>query len=211
MTPKKYSNPVTDDLIQRFKQGSASERESCFQQIFTRYNGMIRRFFQRKGMPPEDCADLTQETFLSVFRGLNDFRQEAQFESWLFTIATNTFYSELEMRKAKKRSAKVVSLDQEYTDNEGDTMTLRDRVAIQGPSPEETVIDDEKVRLLREVMQRLPDQMRRCITLRIVHDFSYQEIADHMGIALGTVKAHIHQAQKALRERLRPYFGEIEI
>jgi len=209
MTPRQTANPVIDELIREFKQGL--NQEACFQQIFTRYNGMIRRFFMRKGMPPEDCNDLTQETFLSVFRGLKDFRQEAQFESWLFTIATNTFYSELEMRKAKKRAAVTISLDQEYQDGDGDSISVGARIAAPGLSPAETVLEQEKLELLREVMQLLPDQMRRCITLRVVHDLSYQEIADHMGIALGTVKAHIHQARKALQERLNPYFNEIEI
>ncbi|MGH9843045.1 MAG: RNA polymerase sigma factor [Blastocatellia bacterium] len=209
MTPKQNTNPVIDELIRQFKQGS--NQEDCFQHIFTRYSGMIRRFFMRKGMPPEDCNDLTQETFLSVFRGLKDFRQEAQFESWLFTIATNTFYSELEMRKAKKRAAVTISLDQEYHDGDGDSIPIGARIAAPGLSPAEMVLEQEKLELLREVMQLLPDQMRRCITLRVVHDLSYQEIADHMGIALGTVKAHIHQARKALQERLSPYFSEIEI
>lgn len=209
MTPRQTANPVIDELIRQFKQGL--NQEDCFQQIFTRYSGMIRRFFMRKGMPPEDCNDLTQETFLSVFRGLKDFRQEAQFESWLFTIATNTFYSELETRKAKKRAAITISLDQEYQDGDGDSISVGARIAAPGLSPAETVLEQEKLELLREVMQLLPDQMRRCITLRVVHDLSYQEIADHMGIALGTVKAHIHQARKALQERLNPYFNEIEI
>ena len=209
MIPKQTTNPAIDELIRQFKQGS--NQEICFQQIFIRYSGMIRRFFQRKGMPPEDCNDLTQETFLSVFRGLKDFRQEAQFESWLFTIATNTFYSELEMRKAKKRAAVVVSLDQEYQDGDGNSIPIAARIAAPGLSPADSVIEQEKLELLREVMQLLPEQMPRCITLRVVHDLSYQEIADSMGIALGTVKAHIHQAQKALREKLSPYFGEIEI
>jgi RNA polymerase sigma-70 factor (ECF subfamily) len=208
MVPKQHSNPAIDELINQFKQGV--NQEHCFQQIYLRYNGMIRRFFFRKGMPAEDCNDLTQETFLSVFRGLKDFRQEAQFESWLFTIATNAFYSELEMRKAKKRAAVTVSLDQTFDGSDGDTNTIAARIAAPGLSPADAVIEKEKLELLREVMQLLPDQMRRCITLRVVHNLSYQEIADQMGIALGTVKAHIHQAQKALRARLSSYFGEIE-
>lgn len=206
---KDAKNPKIDELIRQFKDGS--NKEDCFRQIFLSYQAMIRRFFQRKGMSPEDCNDLTQETFLSVFKGLKDFRQEAQFESWLFTIATNTFYSELELRKAKKRAALVVSLDAEPEDGEGAALPLAARIAAPGLSPAESLLEQEKLDHLRDVMQHLPAQMRRCITLRVVHDLSYQEIADSMGIALGTVKAHIHQAQKALREKLNPYFGEIEL
>jgi RNA polymerase sigma-70 factor, ECF subfamily len=209
MIPRQTAKPAIDELIRAFKAGS--NPEACFEQIFACYSGMIRRFFMRKGMSPEDCYDLTQETFLSVFRGLKDFRQEAQFESWLFTIATNTFYSELEMRKAKKRAAVTLSLDQEYHDGDGDSFTIGSRLPAEGASPVEHALEHEKLALVRQEMLRLPDQMRRCIMLRVVNDLSYQEIADQMGIALGTVKAHIHQARKALQERLHPYFKEVEI
>jgi RNA polymerase sigma-70 factor (ECF subfamily) len=207
MTPKK-TNPAIDDLIQQFKQGV--NQEACFEQIFKLYSGMIRRFFMRKGMPPEDCSDLTQETFMSVFRGLKDFRQEAQFESWLFTIATNAFYSELEMRNAKKRAAKTLSLDEQRPDGDGDSLPIAARIAAPGLSPADDLLEQERLTLLRDAMQLLPEKMRRCITLRVVHDRSYQEIADEMGIALGTVKAHIHQARHALQDRLKPYFKDDE-
>jgi len=64
---------------------------------------------------------------------------------------------------------------------------------------------------LREALVQLPQQMRRCAQLRVVHDLSYVEIAELMGISVNTVKAHLHQAQKALRAQLSPYFEEIKL
>jgi RNA polymerase sigma-70 factor, ECF subfamily len=60
-------------------------------------------------------------------------------------------------------------------------------------------------------MRQLPEQMRRCTELRVIHDFSYKEIAELMEISINTVKAHLHQAKKELSERLKPYFGEVEL
>jgi RNA polymerase sigma-70 factor (ECF subfamily) len=70
-------------------------------------------------------------------------------------------------------------------------------------------LEKEKLEKLREALVHLPQQMRHCAHLRVVHDLSYAEIAAVMGISVNTVKAHLHQAQKALRTQLSSYFEEI--
>ena len=206
MTP----DPIltTEELIQRIKQGINQER--CFQQLHALYAGRVTRFFQRKGLPPEDCRDLVQETFLSLFRGIKEFRQDAQFESWLFVIANNEFRSLLEARRAKKRAGRTLSLDQEMGDGQGDSYTLASTLPDRRLRADEIMIEQEKLQRLRAALRELPPQMGRCVQLRVICDLSYQQIAEEMGLALGTVKAHIHQAQKSLKEKLRPYFGEVE-
>lgn len=197
---------TTEDLVRQFKLGS--NREECFEEIYTRHCGMVTRFFMRKGFPRDEAVDLAQETFISVYKGLDDFRQEDRFKSWLFTIALNTFRSELERRGAKKRAARTLSLDQEYTNSQGDSYTLGASVADLGLSPEEEILHAEELALLRAVMLELPDQQRRCVHLRIVEGCTYQEIADRLDIALGTVKAHIFQAKASMKNKFRPYFDQ---
>ena len=70
-------------------------------------------------------------------------------------------------------------------------------------------LQKEKLEKLHEALVHLPKQMRHCAQLRVVHEMSYAEIADLMGISVNTVKAHLHQAQKALRAQLSSYFEEI--
>jgi RNA polymerase sigma-70 factor (ECF subfamily) len=72
-------------------------------------------------------------------------------------------------------------------------------------------MEKQKQQMLYEAMRELPEQMRRCVELRVIHDLSYEEIAKVMGISTGAVKAHLNKAKKKLGERLRPYFGEIEL
>jgi RNA polymerase sigma factor (sigma-70 family) len=60
-------------------------------------------------------------------------------------------------------------------------------------------------------MDGLPQQMRRCVTERVVGEASYEQIAERVGISINTVKAHLHRAKAELQKRLRPYFGEIEV
>lgn len=195
------------ELIREIKQGL--NVEDNFHWLFERHYAEILRFFRRKGFDREDCRDLTQETFVSVYKGLKGLRQEEQFESWLFAIAHNVWVSLIESRTARKRSATILSLESES--EASDHPTIAARIADGGDDPLTAVLEKEKLEKLREALRHLPQQMRRCAQLRVVHDLSYAEIAALMGISVNTVKAHLHQAQKALREQLSSYFEEITV
>lgn len=201
------SSPDRDpvQLIREIKQ----ERnvEANFRWLFDRHYAQILRFFRRKGFDPEVCRDLTQETFVSVYKGLKDLRHEEQFESWLFAIAHNVWCSQIERQTAQKRSVMLLSLEGESESD--DRPSIAARVADQSADPLTVALDKEKLEKLSEALQQLPQQMRRCAQLRVVHDLSYAEIAALMGISINTVKAHLHQAQKALRTQLSSYFEEI--
>jgi len=195
------------ELIREIKQGL--NVEDNFHWLFQRHYAQILRFFRRKGFDPEDCRDLTQETFVSVFKGLGDLRQEEQFESWLFAIAHNIWCSAVEKRSARKRSATVLSLD-----NGGETddrFSLAERIPDERTDPLGIALEHERLEKLQRAMRHLPQQMNRCIQLRVVHELSHAEIATVMGISVNTVKAHLHQARNVLRKQLSSYFEEIEV
>ena len=73
----------------------------------------------------------------------------------------------------------------------------------------ERVLQKEKLKKLREALEELPPQMRRCLYLRIVKEQSVQEIATIMGLSVNTVKAHLHQGRRALQAKLAAVFGEV--
>ena len=198
---------VPVELIREIQQGRNVEEN--FQRLFERHYPQILRFFRRKGFDPEECRDLTQETFISVYKGLKDLRQPEQFESWLFAIAHNVWCSQIESRTAQKRSAKLLSLD--GGSESGDSLPIVARLADGSADPLTLTLEKEKLEKLREALQHLPKQMRRCAQLRAAHDLSYAEIAALMSISVNTVKAHLHQAQEALRARLSSEFGEINV
>ena len=198
-------NPV--EVIREIKQGLNFEANCRW--LFERHYAQILRFFRRKGFDADASRDLTQDTFISVYKGLKDLRQEEQFESWLFAIAHNVWCSLIESRTAQKRSATVLSLDGESETD--DRLPIAARLADQRADPLTAAIEKEKLEKLREALSHLPQQMRHCAQLRVVHDLSYAEIAALMGISVNTVKAHLHQAQKALRTQLSAYFEEIVV
>ena len=194
-----------EELIRDFKRRPGAD---AFQAIFERYYSRVYGFFRRKGFSEEDSRDLTQETFFSVYKGLDGLERENRFEPWMYSVALNLYKDELERRHARKRTADEVSLE------EGMDHALRPVASwafVTQTSPVEAVLEKEKREKLREALGQLPEQMRRCAYLRIVGDLSHQEIAAAMGISVGTVKAHLHQARKTLSEKLRHLFGETEL
>lgn len=194
-------------VIHEIKQGLKVEEN--FRWLFERHYAQINRFFRRKGFDPEDCRDLTQETFISVYKGLGALHHEEQFESWLFAIAHNIWCGTIEKRSAQKRSASIVSLDAGGETDE--QLPLVERIPDESTDPLGIALEQERLEKLQGAMRHLPLQMNRCLQLRVVHELSHAEIARVMGISVNTVKAHLHQARNALRTQLSSYFEGIEV
>jgi RNA polymerase sigma-70 factor, ECF subfamily len=207
--PVKSLDITTEGLIREIKQGV--NVEGNFRQLFERSYARIHRYFQRKGFSPEDSSDLAQDTFLAVYKGLKGFRQESPFENWLFSIAENIWRSALGHRRAKKRDAPLRSLDEEVAMGDDEPSPLAERMAGTAADQLDHMIEKEKREKLHEAIQQLPEQMRRCVELRVLYDFRYSQIAMLMNISINTVKAHLNQAKKELGELLKPYFDGIEL
>ncbi len=199
---------TTESLIEQIKQGT--EVEACFRLLYEQHRNQVYRFFQRKKLSPEESQELTQETFFSIYKGLSDLRQPAQFKSWMFAITENTWRRYIEMKKAQRRDAVVISLDEENETQEGATSPWADRIPDSSPSQLAVSLQQEKLDKLRVAMQKLSPQRRYCLHLLVVEEMSYQEIAECMGLSTGAVKAHLHQAKLALREMLKSDFAELE-
>jgi RNA polymerase sigma-70 factor (ECF subfamily) len=195
------------ELIREIKQGL--NVEDNFHTLFECHYAQILRFFRRKGFDIEDCRDLTQETFISVYKGLKDLRQAEQFQGWLFAIAHNVWCSLIENRSAQKRSAHILSLD--AGGESDDNLPLVAKIPDESADPLRVALEKERLEKLRGALRHLPQQMHRCVQLRVVHELSHSEIATLMGISVNTVKAHLHQARRALRTQLSSYFEEIEV
>lgn len=168
-------------------------REENFRLLCDLYHRPLYHFFSKRGFPPQDCLDLTQETFLGIYRGIGTFRRDARFETWLFKVATNAFRKRLRWGTADKRAGAEVPLD---ADPAG------------GPVPGAGMFERERARLLREAIERLPEQMRKCLILRVYHEMKYREIATVLRLSPETVKVHLFQARRRLQEELGDYFRD---
>jgi RNA polymerase sigma-70 factor, ECF subfamily len=193
-----------DAIIRDFRAGR--DREGNFHLLFTRLHRQIRRYFERRGMSPDESQDLAQEVFYQLYKNLDNMHDESRFAGWVLTISRNTFNNEIERRHAKKRSAADAG-SAEITCEEIET------VESTGPAsnPLKRVLDREKVNAFRTAVQKLPNQMRKCIYLRVAQDRSDEEIATLLGISCSTVRVHLHRARKSLAEILEPVFGDLQI
>jgi RNA polymerase sigma-70 factor, ECF subfamily len=175
-------------LIQRFLAGE----EAAFERLVERYYQRIDRLAQHVVRQPMTAEDITQEVFLRAYRSLPRFRGEASFYSWLYRIAINLCLNYL------RRQAIHLSPAEEADDSAVS-------VAVDPSSLLET---QELEHLVHRAIDALPPHYRVAVILRDLEGLSYQEIADILGIPLGTVKSRINFGKRLLREKLRAILGD---
>jgi len=199
--PSEVGTGTVERAILRFQDGS--DRQGTFRLLYETYFRAIERFFARKGLPPEDCLDLTQETFLGIYKGLDGYENRQRFTGWLFRVATTTYLKRQRTAATAKRA--VVEVSRDGMENPEDSVAVPGR-QLDG------LLDEERWRALRAAVAELPDQMRDCLTLRLYHQLSYAEIAVVKKISIETVKAHLFRARKKLQERLADFaLGDLEV
>lgn len=198
--------PEEDDLtvclVRNLKKGRRVEDSA--RQLHDRFVIQVARYFRRRNVPPESVYDLTQETFLRVFRGIEGFREghDESFAAWTVQIARNVFKNWLRNAQAQKRHAFEVPLVAESADeprgfSEGSLID-------EEPDPLLRLTEREERKVLRARIEQLSDQRRRACELRYFRGLKYREIAVEMNISIETVKAHLHQARAILETALRP-------
>jgi RNA polymerase sigma factor (sigma-70 family) len=192
---------IVRQILAEMQSGSA--REEPFRRLVDLYYTPVYRVFAKRGFSPDDCLDLTQETFVGIYTGIGSFRREADFDTWLFKIAMNAFRKRLRWQKATKRRGEEVSIDGEDEDEAAQLSLM-----CPEPAPAEAALRRERSRVLRGAMDKLPEQMRKCMVLRVEQDLTYREVAVVLRLSPETVKAHLFQARKRLQEMLGPYFRD---
>lgn len=181
---------VDEELIARVRQGDLD----AFNQIVAAYQDRIYNLCLRMLGSPEAAEDAAQETFISAYRNAGKLRG-ANVRSWLFRIASNTCIDEV--RKRQRRPS--VSLDRPSSDEDARPVDVPD----EDPGPEKRTLQSELQDAVQEALLDLPGDQRLAVTLRDLEGFLYEEIADAMGISVGTVKSRISRGRARLREAIR--------
>lgn len=185
---------MTDSqLIREIKDGNIQ----LYSVLMSRYERKILSFLfhMLKSSQLEIMAeDLCAETFYKAFRSLQTFREvEASFSTWLYTIARNTALSEL-----RKHKNGQVSLEQSGYTPQSSYESL----------PEQAILRNEKVTLVREAINNLPEKQRAALILREYDQLDYQEIANILGQTVSSVKSLLFRARASVKSQLEPYFME---
>lgn len=185
---------MTDSqLIREIKDGNVQ----LYDELMRRYERKILAFIfhMLKSAHMESMAeDLCNETFYKAYRSLHSFREvEATFSTWLYTIARNTVLSELRKHKNMK-----VSLEESGYVPQTDLEKL----------PEQTVLRNEKVHMVRDAINNLPEKQRSALILREYEQLDYQEIANILGQTVSSVKSLLFRARASVKVQLEPYFDD---
>jgi len=180
-------------VIQRCKQGDLS----AFDELVRLYEKQVYSFAYRLTGNYDDANDISSEAFVKVFNSINTFRGDANFSTWLFRVVTNLYLDERKRSKAHLN----VPLD-EYIDLEESTVTRQ--IEDSSPGPEQLLEQMERAEALNALIQQLPDYQRAMVLLYHTQGRSYEDIAEIMGLPIGTVKSRLNRARLSLREKLGP-------
>jgi RNA polymerase sigma-70 factor (ECF subfamily) len=171
----------------------------AFETLVQKYDRQIFRIAQHITQNREDAQDVVQDAFLKAYEKLDQFQGNSKFYTWLVRIAVN----ESLMRLRKRRTGKMVSIDEDIETDEGSVP--RD-LADWSPNPEQDYGQAELAEILRKTIQGLPHGFRIVFVLRDVDGLSTEETAETLGLSVPAVKSRLLRARLQLRERLSRYF-----
>ena len=173
---------------------AAAGNADAFEQLLLKYQTPIYNLCLRMTGNPEDAADMTQEAFLKAWRSLSSFQFESSFSTWLYRLTTNTCLDYLRSQKRRPQCSLTVE------DDDGEEQVLD--VTDEAPTPEEALLSAEERSQLVHALSQLEASQRQIITLRVVNDLSYAEIAEILDVKEGTVKSRLARARDNLRKKL---------
>ncbi|MHC1706200.1 MAG: RNA polymerase sigma factor [Bacteroidales bacterium] len=171
--------------------------QNAYAELMHHYRDSLYFMLLKMTNDATDAEDLTIEAFGKAFKNLHQYTPEYAFSTWLFKIASNNCIDFI--RKKKKNT---YSLDQSYYDFE-DSEEMSNKLASSSLDPEEHYIKKQKIKLMREVVEKLKPHYRKLIELRYFQELSYEEISQELKLPLGTVKAQLFRAREFLYQILK--------
>ncbi len=198
-TPAAGAESSADPDLLDCRRAAKGDTEA-FERLVIRHQDKVfsRIFFMVRHR--ETAADLTQEAFFKAWKGLPKFRGDSLFTTWLSRVAVNVTHHHFEKQRAQKRAAREVSIDAPLrTLGEDTTFEISDSTHL----PEEWAMRNERQQQILEAVASLEPEFREALALRELHGLSYQEIAEELDLAVGTVKSKIFRARQALQEKLK--------
>lgn len=159
---------------------------AAFEALFTPLEGRVYRTCVHMMGPGEDARDCAQEALLKAFRTLKDFRGDCALESWLHRLCINVCLDAL--RKKKLRAAQ--SLDALMDEGFGP--------AAPADGPYESLEKKERMEAVRQAIAGLPEDQRLAFTLVVLEELPYEDAAERLGTAVGTVKSRVNRAREKI-------------
>ena len=181
-----------EQLIRRAQQGD----NVAFEELLLLHQKKVYNLCLRMSANPDDALDLSQEAFLRAWRSLGPYQFEASFSTWLFRLTSNICIDFLRRKKRRQET----SLTESYDDSdEGAELSVPDAQ----PGPEQQAMTNETKIELARAMEQLSPEHREILQLRVIEDLQYEQIADILGVRVGTVKSRLARARLSFRKILK--------
>ncbi len=168
--------------------------QKAYAELLGRYRDAIYFMLLKMVTNSSDAEDLTIEAFGKAFKNIHQYTPNYAFSTWLFKIATNNCIDFI-----RKKKLNNISIDHNAANEDSAPMTI----PADTLDPEENLISQQKVILLRSVVSKLKPRYRKLIELRYFHEFSYDEISEELELPIGTVKAQLFRARELLYNILK--------
>ncbi len=183
-----------DETIQRAADGDQAAWDIIVRTYWRKVFNVAYRFVGTY----DEAEDLAQDIFLKVFRSLSTFDRRANFQTWLISVSRNLC---IDRYRSGRR-------DREIFAREVDAATVPAESG--GPSAQARIETQDRIGLLREALRTLSPALRSAVLLRDIHELSYQEIAERLGIAEGTVKSRINRGRAELARQIERIRREMD-
>ena len=193
-TPEERKQASIEDLS--LARQAAAGNDDAFSVIVDRYSRLVYNVALRSVSSSEDAADISQETFLKAWRSIGSFRGDCALSTWLCRIALNCCCDHA--RSAKRH--RVLSLTVQEDEDETKVLDIPDTDVTA--MPEEELTRQTEIAAVREAIDSLPEEQKMIIIMRDITGLSYIEIADALGLEMGTVKSRINRARGAVKKFL---------
>jgi len=181
-------------LIAELKAGS----EEAFAWLIAHYHQPIYSLLARMLHDRADAADLTQDVFIKVFRGVGRFHGESSLRTWIYRIALHEASNQ--RRWWMRHKQQEIPIEQEMTENySGISIKLKETLVDPGESPFEMAMHSQNRERVEAALGQVPEPFRTTLILRDIEGFVYEEVAEIQGVNLGTVKSRLVRGRAILR------------
>ena len=171
--------------------------QKSYAELMDRYRISVYNTMYKMVSNREDAEDLTIEAFGKAFNKLQSYAPHYAFSTWLFKIAINNCIDHI-----RKRKLQLLSIDEHILPNS--SLEYSQTLKANNLDPEERVIRQQRVNLMRNVLKKLTSKYRLMIELRFFEELSYEEIAAIMDCPVGTVRPRIFRAREAIDNKVQP-------
>jgi RNA polymerase sigma-70 factor (ECF subfamily) len=184
-------------LVEELRAGS----EEAFAWLIAHYHQPIYSLLARTVRNSADAADLTQEVFVKVFRGIRGFHGQSSLRTWIYRIALREASNQ--RRWWKRHQQQEIAMEQEIAQGDcGRPVQLKDMLVDPSESPYDAALHEENRARVEQALRQVPEPFRTTLVLRDIEGFVYEEVAAMQGVNLGTVKSRLVRGRACLKALL---------